>query len=369
MVAIVSRSSCLGCSNSFEPRDGKLYCSEACRRKSERKRARLRRQEPPRPPRPRLPLGVCRDCGTTDDMYWWQAKPGYSKSGTSRSVPVTSAATRCRACYNEYCRRRYHAKRHGQIVGRMHGPRQPTGKPQRSLVCPVCSQAFTTSQPNAICCSRRCNYAAKNAKRVGADPLVCPCGTPSYNVGGLCRPCTIATTNEASAWPALTPIRFGRCTPCGSTFTVHPNHQHGDDNCSTECASRRRQSLVAFGTCTNCAKTFCRRHWQVGSFCSRRCRSATENRRRDAWKRAGRVGRVRGFTLRQVAERDGWRCHLCGKRVLDRPFRNRDGDPTEDHLVPLSRGGSDSFENVRLAHFRCNTDRGVGGAVQLLLIA
>lgn len=135
MVAIVSRSSCLGCSNSFEPRDGKLYCSEACRRKSERKRARLRRQEPPRPPRPRLPLGVCRDCGTTDDMYWWQAKPGYSKSGTSRSVPVTSAATRCRACYNEYCRRRYHAKRYGQIVGRMHGPPKPQ---VRWRTCPGC---------------------------------------------------------------------------------------------------------------------------------------------------------------------------------------------------------------------------------------
>lgn len=41
-------------------------------------------------------------------------------------------------------------------------------------------------------------------------------------------------------------------------------------------------------------------------------------------------------------------CHLCGRRGAD----------TADHLVPRSRGGTDTLDNLRPAHFRCNARRG-----------
>lgn len=36
------------------------------------------------------------------------------------------------------------------------------------------------------------------------------------------------------------------------------------------------------------------------------------------------------------------------------------GDATMDHLVPLSKGGDHSWENVALAHRSCNSKRGAG---------
>lgn len=75
------------------------------------------------------------------------------------------------------------------------------------------------------------------------------------------------------------------------------------------------------------------------------------------------------YTLRQVAERDGWRCHLCGKRVPPRRYTAKPEDPTVDHLVPLSAGGPDTLTNVALAHNACNYTRSAGGEAQLRLIA
>lgn len=46
-------------------------------------------------------------------------------------------------------------------------------------------------------------------------------------------------------------------------------------------------------------------------------------------------------------EREGGRCHICGRRVAVDVFE-------VEHLVPLSRGGSHTWSNVGIAHPRCN---------------
>lgn len=74
------------------------------------------------------------------------------------------------------------------------------------------------------------------------------------------------------------------------------------------------------------------------------------------------------MTIEMLGRRDGWRCHLCGKAVRQALRVPHPGAPTFDHLIPVSDGGDDSPQNLRLAHFRCNSLRGAGGVVQLLLI-
>lgn len=59
------------------------------------------------------------------------------------------------------------------------------------------------------------------------------------------------------------------------------------------------------------------------------------------------------ISLLAVAERDGWRCGICRKQV-------RRANWSLDHVVPLSRGGSHTYENVVVAHRLCNSKRGVG---------
>lgn len=68
------------------------------------------------------------------------------------------------------------------------------------------------------------------------------------------------------------------------------------------------------------------------------------------------------YSRTAIFERDGWRCHICGRKVSVK-------DASIDHLVPISRGGSDTADNVSLAHVNCNKRRGAGRTdAQLLLI-
>lgn len=63
-----------------------------------------------------------------------------------------------------------------------------------------------------------------------------------------------------------------------------------------------------------------------------------------------------------IIRRDGMRCHICNKRVTSKTL-------SFDHLIPLSKGGSHTIENIAVAHLKCNVSRGAGRIpAQLLLV-
>lgn len=76
--------------------------------------------------------------------------------------------------------------------------------------------------------------------------------------------------------------------------------------------------------------------------CAEHARAAQHRRR--ALKRGSRVGRVRYAFIRR---RDHGRCGLCRQRVTLQNVHY-------DHIIPLSRGGPHTENNVQLAHPRCN---------------
>ena len=114
--------------------------------------------------------------------------------------------------------------------------------------------------------------------------------------------------------------------------------------------------------CPECGATF---YWinDVGNrpqiYCSTKCTGTASSRTRNHRMRTN--GPSEHFTTRQIAERDGWKCHLCGKAVTQT-------DWSLDHLIPVSDGGTHTKANVSLAHLRCNVRRHTGGTVQLRLI-
>lgn len=87
----------------------------------------------------------------------------------------------------------------------------------------------------------------------------------------------------------------------------------------------------------------------------------TERRRanyeaRRARKRGTAIGAP--FTNLEVFERDDWVCQLCSSPV-DRALAWPDPEsPSLDHVVALANGGAHSFDNVQLAHLRCNIQKG-----------
>lgn len=87
-------------------------------------------------------------------------------------------------------------------------------------------------------------------------------------------------------------------------------------------------------------------------------RNEIEARRR-ALKRTTQVEKV---DRARIIERDGCRCHICGKKVP----RHR---VELDHLIPLSKGGPHTYENLAVAHPVCNRRRKDGRLpAQLLLV-
>lgn len=66
------------------------------------------------------------------------------------------------------------------------------------------------------------------------------------------------------------------------------------------------------------------------------------------------------ISLDGVIERDKGICQICG-RAVDRTAKNGrhilKEYPTVDHIIPLSKGGSHTWDNVRLAHMACNAGK------------
>lgn len=63
------------------------------------------------------------------------------------------------------------------------------------------------------------------------------------------------------------------------------------------------------------------------------------------------------YTVNEIVGRDGEDCGLCGQKI-DRSIRWPDPmSLSVDHIVPLSRGGSDLFDNVQVAHLFCNLSK------------
>jgi hypothetical protein len=64
-----------------------------------------------------------------------------------------------------------------------------------------------------------------------------------------------------------------------------------------------------------------------------------------------KYGDRRGI-ISALVDRDGSLCYLCGLGFSSTK------PPTIEHVVPLSRGGSWDFNNLKLAHKKCNVEKG-----------
>ncbi len=92
---------------------------------------------------------------------------------------------------------------------------------------------------------------------------------------------------------------------------------------------------------------------------------AAAAQRRRALKRGAVTER---FTTAEIAERDGWRCGICGKRIGRTIKWPSPQSLSLDHIVPLSRGGDHVRANVQAAHLVCNQRKFVSGSGQLRLL-
>ncbi|ABD58316.1 HNH endonuclease [Mycobacterium phage Llij] len=168
------------------------------------------------------------------------------------------------------------------------------------------------------------------------------------------------------------------CGVCGRTFDAK---RKGQALCSVECQfavrnraahEANRQSSIqrrlpvlytgdgvvrathrtwTSGLCASCGE------WFVAGvrarYCSKRCAERARSERRRA--REAGVTTSSRVRRREIFERDGYRCHLCGEMTDPTQQVPHPRAPTIDHVLPLSRGGSHEPANCRCACFLCNS--------------
>ena len=116
----------------------------------------------------------------------------------------------------------------------------------------------------------------------------------------------------------------------------------------------------SFSFCQKCGQLFITR--KNTKFCSRECLTANNNSRHKD-RRLKRIKNVRreGIDLKKLYLRDKGVCWLCRTscdwndyKITEKAFVAGENYPSIDHVVPLSKGGSHTWDNVRLAHRGCN---------------
>lgn len=220
------------------------------------------------------------------------------------------------------------------------------GKGTRCFACPVqCTHekpVFGSGRPRNACyaCSprksggdfradhRRVSTRVACCAECGADyeqwmPHTKYCSKLCSRTAGLRR---MRERSKKITELASTRRDIKQCVVCGSGFRV------GDRNrtlcCSPKCAEQRERIRKS-------GSTHKRRAIRFG------CSYAP-------------VDRLRVF------ERDKWRCQLCGMKV-------NAATAELDHIVPMSVGGSHSYENTQCACSRCNRTKGAKPMGQLHL--
>lgn len=109
-------------------------------------------------------------------------------------------------------------------------------------------------------------------------------------------------------------------------------------------------------TCQRCGVAFeTDRPTQV--HCTARCGDKARTERRKIAKR--QTGSVIGRVYRAlVFQRDDYVCWLCDYPTKRDAVVPDPEAPTVDHVIPLAKGGPHTMDNVRTAHFLCNSMKG-----------
>lgn len=99
-------------------------------------------------------------------------------------------------------------------------------------------------------------------------------------------------------------------------------------------------------------------------YCSDVCANKAKNKRREIARRR-KIANAKidnDITVQGLFLRDNGKCYLCGKMCDWTDKTEIDGTiicgnhyPSIDHVIPLSKGGLHSWDNVKLAHRICNS--------------
>ena len=273
-----------------------------------------------------------------------------SKEHHKQKYILVSYQAVCECCGKEYTahnKRSRFCSRKCKDVGYKRGKGQDSRLEPRHIVCTICGKEFDTFNPSKKTCSDECSKALKKEAR------------------------------WEKPYKPKEPLHK-QCEICGETFDTYQNRQKicSKAECKKEhnrIANRqlkirkRGQRQMVMRECKVCGTLFYCLDKEPNVTCSHECSEKWRKMRSD-FRRDNRINKDNlvdyGITLEKIYARDNGICWICGGECDWNDYQMRDGIkicgrgyPSKDHVIPLTRGGKHSWENVRLAHLGCNIDK------------
>ena len=204
------------------------------------------------------------------------------------------------------------------------------GQMRTTRICEWCGEEYWTSNGKAKYCCDECRKAARKKERHKEYQREWRETHPEYDAEW--RKANPGYDRDRHRKLRGSKLYTRVCPVCGAEFTTWLPHK---ETCTEKC-SRRLRNLG---------------HQK---YADRRIERIQEN---------GYVDK--SITLAKLLKRDNGICYLCGEKVDVDDYIIRDdikivGDnyPSIDHIVPVAKGGTHTWDNVKLAHKICNSKKG-----------
>jgi hypothetical protein len=150
-----------------------------------------------------------------------------------------------------------------------------------------------------------------------------------------------------------------RCIRCDELFDVYTSEKK-------RVCSKRCSGVKELKTCLHCGQKFkwipnerfcakeCRLEWIKNNILTTRPKQYTHcsPKRRAMYKKGEYIDR------RLVFERDEWTCHICSGKIDPKERLPSLMAASLDHIIPLSKGGTHTWDNVAASHALCNYSKG-----------
>lgn len=232
--------------------------------------------------------------------------------------------------------------------------------------CPRCGTEFDREKTNRKYCSEKCRVGFYRDTHVEHVRV--------YNQAKIAQR---RLEREAKRAAEGTPICYRNCLECDCLLVSPVNRirlfgitAYPRFICSPRCKMRRasrqanperkRQQRIKDNAKASASGK--RAEWQRTYRQTPKGHAAT--RARSKWRRAQTRGAkvVESFDSHEVFERDGWKCHLCRKRINPKLKNPHPKSASLDHIIPLTVGGEHSLANSATAHLDCNMAKSNGAA-------
>jgi|LakMenEpi03Aug12_release.lakeMendotaPanAssembly.Ray.scaffolds.fasta_scaffold242549_1 5-methylcytosine-specific restriction endonuclease McrA len=231
---------------------------------------------------------------------------------------------------------------------------EPNPKGRKKLYCSSECQPYGYKPKGAGL--SHCQVCGKSLANIGA-------GRPKRNCSNLCR-------NRAQLHKKHKPKSEMQCLNCGSSFySNNGNHRFCSHDCRYSMQKKKSSSKWQAMMQTkypdrtrtvNCGWCGEPRTFKIGesvanayhSECSKEAQRARY--RIKTVKRRNKLVKPSRLAADEVFRIYGPNCHICELPIDHSLPRTSKQGLTVDHVIPLSRGGVDTIDNLRPAHWSCN---------------